>query len=181
MNTHKQFIRPACAWALILLLLMQWVGGRIYINVVYAVEVNSEMDEKEQAISEKMKTETGIAARVEIRDEAQLEALHKLGYGAPYIFTAEENGETSYFTVDQSSVQLIQHQYQVRDQQDQDERSAQKDRLDRLFSDFCFDEPNCLFHKDLIFHKKVFRVAHLNDISNISNPSPPPRQGMSLS
>ncbi len=139
------------------------------------------MDDQEKAIADKMKAEIGITARVEIRDEAQMEALHKLGYGAPYIFTAEENGETSYFTVDQASVELIQYQYQVRDQQDQEDRSARKDRLDRLFSDFCFDVPHVSLTKDIFFHKKIFRTAHLNDVSNISTPAPPPRQALSLS
>ena len=50
MNTYGKIKRPFYAWALILLILFQWVGGRIYINAGYAVEVETRMNNREKAI-----------------------------------------------------------------------------------------------------------------------------------
>ncbi|MCB0607740.1 MAG: hypothetical protein H6562_10315 [Lewinellaceae bacterium] len=175
MNTYGKIKRPFYAWALILLILFQWVGGRIYINAGYAVEVETRMNNREKAIAAKMEAETGIKARVQIQDEEQLEALHRLGYGAPYIFTEEDNGQVSYFTINNQATERIQVRYQPVNQPDQDERSAKKAVLERLFSSFCLEDPESLPAVGPLLHRNVFAFVPPCGRLNISIPAPPPR------
>ena len=179
MNKFRQSLRSIGAWLLILLIVVQWIGGRVFINVVYTARIEHLMNAKETAIAQKLKAEIGITANIKIQDKKDLKVVQGMGYGAPFLFSEETDGETQYYTVDAKSPHGLRHEYKVDQPQNQEDRSAPKTLTERFFSDFCFEEhlildinplfSNCtktaqpLIFKDLI------------DLSDLSILTPPPQ------
>ena len=179
LNHFSQTMQPICGWLLILLIFLQWVGGRVFINVVYTAKIESIMNEKESAIAQKMKARLGITAHIKIQEKEDLNVIQGMGYGAPFLFSDEENGETSYYTVDAKSPHGMRHEYRVDQQPNQEDRSAPKTFSERFFSDFCFEEHALLEVNPLHFaHTKTAQpltFEDLIDLSNLSTPKPPPQ------
>ena len=179
LNHLRQTMRPICAWLLVLLIIMQWVGGRLFINVVYTARIESIMNEKESAIAQKMKAELGVTAHIQIQEKEDIEVIQGMGYGAPFLFSEEENGETSYYTVDSKSPYGIRHEYKVDQQHNQEDRSTPKTFSERFFFDFCFEENALLEVNSAQFdHAKTAQpiaFQDLIDLSNLSTPKPPPQ------
>ncbi|MDV7399547.1 hypothetical protein RZS08_49495, partial [Arthrospira platensis SPKY1] len=69
-------------------------------DIVYAVEVEWQMDATETAIAEEVRHQTGLEVRVEVQDQEQLGFLLNLGYATPFIFSSEtDDGQIHYYTV----------------------------------------------------------------------------------
>ncbi|WP_148270550.1 hypothetical protein [Haliscomenobacter hydrossis] len=179
MNQFRQTLRPFGAWLLVLLIFTQWVGGHVFINVVYTARIESIMNEKESAIAQKLKAEIGVTAHITIQKKEDLNVIQGMGYGAPFLFSEEENGETSYYTVDPKSPHGIRQEYKVDQQPNQEDRSAPKTFTERFFSDFCFEEHALLevnpLHFDYTKTAQPLTFEDLIDLSNLSTPKPPPQ------
>lgn len=164
---------------LLLLIVAQWVGGRVFINVVYTARIEHLMDAREAAIAQKLKAEIGVTANVHIQDKDKLEVIQGMGYGAPFLFSEESDGETHYYTVDSKSPHGLRHDYKVGQPQDQEDRSAPKTLTERFFSDFCFEEQLLLEVKPLVHTvSKVVQPLIFKDLIDLSEPSiltPPPQ------
>lgn len=140
MSTFQQVLRTGSAWLLLLLIVTQWVAGRVFINVVYTARIEHMMDARETSIAQKWKAEIGVTANVQIQDKDKIQIIQGMGYGAPFLFSEESDGETHYYTVDSKSPHGLRHEYKVDQPNNQEDRSAPKTLTERLFSDFCFDE-----------------------------------------
>jgi len=178
-NQFRQTLRPISAWLFILLIFMQWVGGRVFIHVVYTARIESIMDAKETAIAQKMKAELGVTAHIKIQKKEDIKVIQGMGYGAPFLFSDEENGETNYYIVDSKSPNGTRHEYKVNAQQNQEDRSAPKTFTERYFSDFCFEEHALLvFNPIFVDYTKTASPQNfegLIDLSDPSIPKPPPQ------
>jgi hypothetical protein len=85
LNTFRQSLRSIGAWLLILLIVVQWIGGRVFINVVYTARIEHLMNAKETAIAQKLKAEIGVTANIKIQDKKDLKVVQGMGYGAPIL------------------------------------------------------------------------------------------------
>lgn len=158
---------------------MQWIGGRAFINVVYTARIEHLMDAKETAIAQKLKAEIGVTAHVKIQDKKDLKVVQGMGYGAPFLFSEETDGETQYYTVDAKSPHGLRHEYKVDQPQNQEDRSAPKTLTERFFSDFCFEEHFILNINPIFDHSaktaQPLIFKGLIDLSDLSILTPPPQ------
>lgn len=108
--------------------------------MVYVAEIDIRMNDKEEAIAEKARAETGLEIQVNIHDDGQIRSLQGLGYSAPFIFSEEIDGEAYHYTLRDSQAQGVR--YTINTTTDQDDPLmpplAAKTLKDRLFSDFYF-------------------------------------------
>ncbi len=96
-NTNRK--RRLYAWALLLVLFSQRLLGLVGSDIVYAVEIDAMMNPAEEAIAEKLRDDTGLEFKVEIRDEEQVGFLLRLGYSTPFLLSEDIDGETRYYTL----------------------------------------------------------------------------------
>jgi len=179
LSNFRQVLRTGSAWLLLLLIVAQWVAGRVFINVVYTARIEHMMDARETSIAQKMKAEIGVTANVQIQDKENLEVIQGMGYGAPFLFSEESDGETHYYTVDSKSPHGLRHEYKVDQPNNQEDRSAPKTLTERLFSDFCFDEHFILninpFFQEGTKTAQPLIFKDLIDLSDLSILTPPPQ------
>jgi hypothetical protein len=166
-------------WLFLLLILLQWVAGRVFIHVVYTARIERMMTVQEEAIAHKLKAEIGVTAHVKILDKEDLQIIQGMGYGAPFLFSEESNGKTQYYTVDAKSPHGLRHEYKIASPQEEKERSLPKALTERLFSDYCFEEHGLLtsipFFTDNTKTASVLFYRGLLDLAHLSIPSPPPQ------
>lgn len=180
MSNFRQVLRTGSAWLLLLLIVAQWVAGRVFINVVYTARIEHMMDARETSIAQKLKAEIGVTANVQIQDKDKIQVIQGMGYGAPFLFSEESDGETHYYTVDSKSPLGLRHEYKVDQPNSQEDRSAPKTLTERLFSDFYFEEQFTL-HITSVFDEGIKTVQplifqDLIDLSTLSILTPPPQQ-----
>lgn len=65
-------MKIAYAWLLLVLVLSNWVGGFVYFEISYLVEIRHEMNAAEQAIAEAVQQEIGAESVVKVLDEQQV-------------------------------------------------------------------------------------------------------------
>lgn len=180
MSNFRHVLRACSAWLLLLLIVGQWVGGRVFINVVYTARIEHLMDARETAIAQKLKAEIGVTTNVQIQDKDKLEVIQGMGYGAPFLFSEESEGETQYYTVDSKSPHGLRHEYKVDQPNNQEDRSAPKTLTERFFSDFCFEEQFIL--KINPFYEEGTKIAPpliAKELIDLSEPfilTPPPQE-----
>jgi hypothetical protein len=179
LNKFRQSLRSIGAWLLILLIVVQWIGGRVFINVVYTARIEHLMNAKETAIAQKLKAVIGVTANIKIQDKKDLKVVQGMGYGAPFLFSEESDGETQYYTVDAKSPHGLRHEYKVDQPQNQEDRSAPKTLTERFFSDFYFEEHIILDINPLFSNcTKTAQPLIFKDLVDLSDPSiltPPPQ------
>lgn len=150
--------------------------GFVGSEVVYAVEVEESMNGTEQAIADRIMDEEGYDANIRIHDEAQLEAMQRLGYLAPFIFSEEVDSSVCYYTVEYSPKTVMLDAYANANPTDNDQPLPTSQSFnDRLFSAFYFWESNftLTLYPTIITQRSV--VPHYWDDSCIAIPSPPPK------
>lgn len=165
------------AWFLLLTLCFQRMIGFVGSEVVYAVEIKTGMDEAEEAIAQRIKSETGYEMHVTVHDENQAELLQKLGYVAPFLFLEEIGNRESFYTVEDPSAKTETYLCKIPKQNDNSQPfSTAKSFNDRLFSSFYFWEFNYTMYSFPSINLKVFSNPYALESICISVPSPPPKR-----
>jgi hypothetical protein len=168
---HK---KPFLAWSLLSLLFTQQVAGRVYMSVEYAVEIESAMNDTEASIADMIHEDTGIETTVRIHDEAQVNHLFTLGYGAPFISTEVVDGDTAYFSVQHDPVQTTNYTQVLKMPEHPDNKSGQQVSLEKWFPDFCFDHIDLSVKHNIVPCIIRFPFEATFTVSHLSMPSPPP-------
>lgn len=162
------------AWSLLSLLCTQQVAGRVYMSVEYAVEIESAMNATEVSIAGLIQEDTGIETTVRIHDEAQVNHLFSLGYGAPFIATEVLDGDTAYFSVQHDPVQTTNYTHILKTPIHPDSKSGQQVSLEKWFPDFCFDHKAITVNDFIVPCMIRFPFEATITVSHHSMPSPPP-------
>lgn len=173
-SLHKK--RFYFAWFLLLALCLQRIIGLVGSEIVYAIEVERNMNKVEEAIAEKIKNETGFDLFIANKDKNQMEQLENLGYSAPFIFSENIDSQLYYYTVDISNVTTFS--FSKVDGKNPDPTipfDINRSFKDRLFSDFYFSEPNLLIKKNPFFNIDGTAYLHSWKDPFISILSPPPK------
>lgn len=168
-------------WLCVLLIVLQSVGGRLLIHVVYTARIEHLMDARETAIAQKLKAEIGVTAHVKIQEKEDIQFIQGMGYGAPFLFSEETDGETQYYTLDAKSPHGLRHDYKVERTQEHEDQSLPKTLTDHYFSDYYFEaQPvflvNALHLLDLKSPLPI-SLQQFADLSYLSIPTPPPQVG----
>ena len=145
-------------------------------KVVYSVEVERQMDESEKAISEAVKSETGIEPHVEVLDRTELN-IDGIGYSGFFLFSREIDGDSVYFEVDPDPVTIAEGEYLAGPGNDPEENTPTKAFIDRVFSDFTFSSleyPLSPIHFDL--PERNFSYFHPAEKHSFPIPAPPPER-----
>lgn len=90
------------AWLLLVVTLSNWIGGFLYFEVSYYLEVRHEMTALEQSIAAVVQAESGIKSAVKML--SQQPRLKGDVYG-DFAFSEEIKGETVFYTLLDSSIQ----------------------------------------------------------------------------
>lgn len=90
------------AWLLLTVSTCQWIGGHIYFEVSYFIEIEYRMNEAEKTIAEAVKEETGVEANVKIISSEQLTQRGQI-YSDFFAFSENIGDETVYFTISHDS------------------------------------------------------------------------------
>lgn len=61
-------MKIVCAWLLLLLVLSNWIGGFLYIEISYLVEIPHEMNAAEQSIAAAVEQKIGVESVIKILD-----------------------------------------------------------------------------------------------------------------
>jgi hypothetical protein len=164
------------AWALLLLLCVQRILGLVSNELVYSIEVMSDMNDVESLIAERLERETGTDVEVRVRDREEVESLQILGYSAPFVFSEEVDGDLWYYTIENKLPQLIEYTYK-------ETRSSapanlpDSNRLSKeevLTKFFCWESVFTVHHPTTV-NISGSTVPQLLDDPFLSIPSPPPR------
>jgi hypothetical protein len=168
-------MRPLFAWLLLFTIVFQQMVGKVYVQIIYSVEIESKMTEKETQIAEALKERSGIDAHVTSNSEDHL--MQRMGYGAPFIFSEEINGETYCFTVEREPV-MVTHHVEITPPLENNERfPTSRILLAKMFSDFCFDDSNLFFvTSPPAYAVVVFAISDMIMNFHPPVPAPPPWQ-----
>jgi ADP-ribose pyrophosphatase YjhB (NUDIX family) len=160
------------AWLLLTVSTCQWIGGHVYFEVSYFIEIEHRMDEAEQAIAKTVKEETGVDASVKILQETQITPRGYL-YSDFFAFSKTVDDETVYFTLssDSSAVTFEQITHQQQPRQDQEEKAAQLNSLHQDFMIPLFEYPAA---KVSDAPSSNFQLSELHHHLFISLLTPPP-------
>ena len=160
------------AWLLLTVSTCQWIGGHVYFEVSYLIEIEHRMDEAEQAIATTVKEELGVDASVKILQEAQITPRGYL-YSDFFAFSEIVDDETVYFTLsgDSSAVTFEQVTQQQQPRQDQEEKAAQ---LNSLHQDFMVPQFELPVAKFAVVPSSNFQLSELHHQLFISLLTPPP-------
>ncbi|MCB0634863.1 MAG: hypothetical protein R2824_12800 [Saprospiraceae bacterium] len=103
--------RQCLAVLLLLVLCSHRIVGLLSTDLVYLMEVNAAMDDREQAIADRIRTDSEVEVHVELQSDEQMEWLQTLGYSAPSIFSEDVDGETVYYTIDDPMAKAVEYEH----------------------------------------------------------------------
>lgn len=163
-------MKIAYAWLLLVLVLSNWVGGFVYFEISYLVEIRHEMNAAEQAIAEAVQQEIGAESVVKVLDEQQV--LPKGNVYGDFAFATEMNGETVYYTLlnDRTDLKKVT--------QHTDHSTSSNDDhallLKSLLTEFEVAQPNYPLSSVLTPHQTNFLYADFsgNPFTTILTPPP---------
>lgn len=151
--------------------------GLIQHHGIWVVEPESLMDETEQNIAQQITSSLGTEVTIQIADEQQLELMHTQGYASPFFFSEELDGQTVYYTIDQTpSTNEIQQS--VEDNHSRDSMpgpNSRKSLNTRLLSKFFLSYHTLNIKKPSFQNAKAYTVPLYREDAFISIPTPPPR------
>lgn len=125
------------AWLLLIVSTVQWIGGHICYEVAYLVEVEQVMSEPEQAISNEIFEETGVAAGVNILPEGQ-HLRTGADYGNYFAFSKSDSTGTVFYTIDFAPRTVTWEQVAGHLPQKEQDDAPNTSILKLLFSEFLF-------------------------------------------
>lgn len=147
---HKK--RLFYAWILLAAICSQRLIGLVSSDIIYAMEIERQMNAMETAIAEEVGRLTGLDVRIEIQSREQLGLLMNMGYATPFVFSSEtDDGQIQYYTV--SSMPATEGETICADPEQQHipplPSHPVRASKDRLAADFCFwglHWPSCDLH-----------------------------------
>ncbi len=160
------------AWLLLTVSTCQWIGGHVYFEVSYFIEIEHRMDEAEQAIATTVMEETGVEAVVKILQEEQLTPRGYI-YSDFFAFSQEINDETVYYALSQDSSDVTYEQV-TRQQQSQQEQNEKAAQLKSLHQDFTIPATELPVAKSGGIPCSNFQLAELHHRLSITLLTPPP-------
>lgn len=145
---HKK--RLFYAWILLAAICSQRLIGLVGSDIVFAVEIERQMNAAETAIAEEIMRLTGLDVRIEVQNPEQLDLLMNMGYATPFIFSSETaDGQIHYYTVSGLPATAVETICADLEKQAPPLPSHPvRASKDRLVADFCFGEPQW-FSRDL--------------------------------
>ena len=142
----------------------------------YAVQVELEMNEQEQAIAEQIRTETGAELFVKVQGPKELSELLRLGYSTPFIFS-EQKEESVYYTLQESpDLKLFYSEVDADADQESIPSQSEHQLSKRLFSDFFFWENSFALHPKMPYYTSQTTYLFTWEEPFRSQLVPPPRQ-----
>ncbi len=160
------------AWLLLTVSTCQWIGGHVYFEVSYLIEIEHRMDEAEQAIATTVMEETGVEAVVKILQEENLTPRGYI-YSDFFAFSKEINDETVYYALSQDSSDVSYEQV-TRQQQSQQEQNEKAAQLKSLHQDFTIPAIELPVAKVAVVPSSNFQHSALHHQLFISLLTPPP-------
>lgn len=175
MSTTLHTKRRCFAWLLLAAFCLQRILGIVGSHWVQVVEIEVDMDQREQQIADRIRTENQFDVQVKIQDEQQLEFLQSQGYTAPFIFSDELDGEVWYYTIDHTSTELIKYEHSLSEQQEPlPGPGDQRVTPDDLFSKFFFWDQDLFLHPLPIMAIPGQTIPHFPGDSFMAVSYPPP-------
>lgn len=169
-------IRVLYAYALLLVMAMQWLAGSMYLSVTYFVESTHVMSATEAAIADDVLDQYGLQVHVNIVDEVELQFIQGLGYAAPFIHSVEIDGNISTYTLGSGESEYQRIEVAIDNRSDKQHDQKQRACLDKLFAQFCFGQtPPSDLENQIALTENNFSVISMHDIFDHSYPAPPPK------
>ena len=168
-------MKPFFSWLLVLFISLHCIGGYFCFQINYSVEIEREMDKVESKIAEALQDEMGTDVHVEIiyKDDFNLESF---GYSGHFIFSKEMEGETYYYKINSSPLEIVNQQYTVYQHSHSEGNTDKGISFQRFFSKFTFEyfTPS-IAAKCRKLPGNNFAYSGFHDIFQPSIPTPPPR------
>lgn len=168
-------MKIAAAWFLLLISITQWVGGFLWFEVSYLIEISHEMNEAEKAIADKLMEEAGYDGALRIINESEITPRGNF-YG-DFVFSEETDGAIVYFQIDYPPRTVTYEQFAVEKQPQEPEKNSSEKAalLKNLFKDFVFSYPEWSAVADKTWKvPSTFHVPGFISLSFIPVLSPPP-------
>ncbi|MFN7116656.1 MAG: hypothetical protein ACK4TA_07625 [Saprospiraceae bacterium] len=163
-------MRIAYAWLLLVLVLSNWVGGFVFFEISYLVEIRHSMNAAEQTIAETVQGEIGSKSVVKILDSQQV--IPKGNVYGDFAFATEVNGETVYYTLleNDRDLQEISQQAEMPTSSNDEHNIL----LKSLFTEFEITQPNYLLSSVLTPSQTNFYYQTSFTFSGRNVLTPPP-------
>lgn len=91
--------RRVYAWVLLITLFLQRILGMVGSDIVYAIEIDTEMTEVEKVITEKIHEQTGANLQIQVQGQEKITSLLKMGYATPFVLSEEIDGKIHHYSV----------------------------------------------------------------------------------
>ena len=176
LNAGHDTTRSVLSWLMLLIFFAQRIIGLVGGEIVYAVEVESRRNPTEEVMVEKIRSEKGLDMQVAVRSEAELEHLLKLGYSTPFLFSAEVDGQTVYYTLDDDPASAEAVNYAPLQTPDaQIPPNGNRALKNKLIADFYFQDSAFQLTSPALIKLPGAALPSCRQAPFIPTPSPPPK------
>ncbi len=91
---------------LVVVMAFQWLGSLFTISLVDAIVVKTTMTTKENMMAEYLTEKFDLPSQVMV-SEVDPANYVRMGYGAPFIFSDDVNGDLSYYSINSEDTKLL--------------------------------------------------------------------------
>jgi hypothetical protein len=159
------------AWLLLAIVSLHSIGGFVYFEVSYLVEVQSEMNNAERAIAKKLKEEMGVVGDIRFLHESSPKETH--AYSSSLSFSTEINDETVYFAIKYDTLTAAKRIKVICHHPSPDEPSKMA-LLKNFFSEFLVPQQEVRIAQVPVFGASTFHYLASFSTGHSSVPAPPP-------
>lgn len=132
------------------------------------------MDQQEQVIADKIKSETGFDTHIRIHDDEEIAFQQKLGYLTPFLFSEEIDGQTYFYTVENSPLTTVEYSHAETKQPDPEAPYSSKSYSDWLFPKFYFRGSQFSMYQFSTLSIRGTTIPHFGEDPFLTIPFPPP-------